>query len=368
MDTMKKVLSVLVFLIVTFKLNAQVLPTSDLLLWLKSDTGVDTLNGTVSRWHDQSSNGNDAIQTDLSRQPLLVGNILNGKPVLRFNGLHDRLEFTNSTPMSRFTIFMVVKNDPGGGSNPDHVIAFGPQGGVWDSWYFILFMGVDNITDRIEIGGPDGGIRAVAPNLSAYGEWRNISITTNQTIYSTTLRWNGNNATMTPVVGTNMAINAPMGTGGGIAGTDGDPSGNTLTAKCDFAEILIYNRVVSDSERTAVENYLSLKYNIVTGIGDQKGKIIPERFALLQNYPNPFNPSTVIKYAIPFESNVNIRFYNCLGQTVREVNEGIRQPGNYEINFNSSGLASGIYFYSIKAVSSDGKNDYRAVKKMMLLK
>ena len=90
MDTMKKVLSVLVFLIVTFKLNAQVLPTSDLLLWLKSDTGVDTLNGTVSRWHDQSSNGNEAIQTDLSRQPLLVGNILNGKPVLRFNGLHDR--------------------------------------------------------------------------------------------------------------------------------------------------------------------------------------------------------------------------------------------------------------------------------------
>jgi len=365
---MKKTLTVLVGLFVSFQLNAQVLPTSDLLLWLKSDTGVDTLNGTVSRWHDQSGNGNDAIQTDSSRQPLLVSNILNGKPVLRFNGIHDRLEFTNSTSMSRFTIFMVVKNDPGGGSNPDHVIAFGPQGGGWDSWLFILFMGVDNIPDRIEIGGPDGGIRAVAPNLSAYGEWRNISITTNQTIYSTTLRWNGNNATMTPVVGTNMTINAPMGTGGGIAGTDGDPSGNTLTAKCDFAEILIYNRVVSDSERTVVDNYLSLKYNLVTGIGDQQEKIIPERFTLSQNYPNPFNPSTVIKYAIPFESTVNIRFYNSLGQIVREVNEGNRQSGNYEINFNSSGLASGIYFYSIIAISADGKNDFTAVKKMILLK
>jgi len=59
-----------------------------------------------------------------------------------------------------------------------------------------------------------------------------------------------------------------------------------------------------------------------------------------QNHPNTFNPSTVIKYAVPFESNVNVRFYNSLCQIVREVNEDNRQPENYEISFNSSGLAS----------------------------
>jgi hypothetical protein len=96
-----------------------------------------------------------------------------------------------------------------------------------------------------------------------------------------------------------------------------------LTAKCNFAEILTYNRVVTDSERKVVEDY-----------------------------PNPFNPSTVIKYALLFESNVNIEFYNSLGQIVREFNEGNRHPGNYEVNFNSSGLASGIYFYSIIAAST----------------
>jgi len=105
---------------------------------------------------------------------------------------------------------------------------------------------------------------------------------------------------------------------------------------------------------------------IATAINDKKSLI--QSFALEQNYPNPFNPSTVIKYAVPFESNVNIRIYNSLGQIVREVNEGTRQSGNYEINFNSSGLASGIYFYSIKAVSIDSKNNFSAVKKMMLLK
>ena len=104
----------------------------------------------------------------------------------------------------------------------------------------------------------------------------------------------------------------------------------------------------------------------LTAINDMKPVV--QNFSLEQNYPNPFNPSTVIKYAIPFESNVSIRVYNSLGQIVREVNEGNKQPGNYEINFNSSGLASGIYFYSIKAVSADGKNDFTAVKKMILLK
>jgi photosystem II stability/assembly factor-like uncharacterized protein len=103
-----------------------------------------------------------------------------------------------------------------------------------------------------------------------------------------------------------------------------------------------------------------------TGVNDNISS--PFAYSLNQNYPNPFNPSTVIKYAVPFESKVNIRFYNSLGQTVREVNEGSRQPGNYKINFNSSGLASGIYLYSLKAVSSDGKNDFTAVKKMILLK
>jgi hypothetical protein len=122
-------------------------------------------------------------------------------------------------------------------------------------------------------------------------------------------------------------------------------------------------------EKSAWVNSQWLQYNWqqVTAV-KQANNPTPIDFVLHQNYPNPFNPSTVIKYSVPFESSINIRFYNSLGQIVREVNEGKRQPGNYEINFNSSGLASGIYFYSIKAVSTYGKNDFSAVKKMILLK
>jgi hypothetical protein len=94
----------------------------------------------------------------------------------------------------------------------------------------------------------------------------------------------------------------------------------------------------------------------------------PIKYELSQNYPNPFNPTTVIRYAVPFESNVNIRFYNSLGQCVRELNETSRKAGYYEGNFNASGLASGVYFYSIKAASTDGKNNFNSVKKMLMLK
>jgi photosystem II stability/assembly factor-like uncharacterized protein len=150
-------------------------------------------------------------------------------------------------------------------------------------------------------------------------------------------------------------------------------STNNGTSWSEVSESLnnasVYSLVMNDANIFAATDsgvYMRSLSEIITNV--ESGKQLSLKYSLGQNYPNPFNPSTVIKYSIPFESNVNISFYNSLGQTVREVNEGTRQSGNYEINFNSSGLASGIYFYSIRAVSSNGKNDFNAVKKMILLK
>ena len=104
----------ILLLVAIFSLAAMAqVPTSNLQMWLKADEGVDTLNGTVSRWRDQSGKGNDAIQFNTVRQPLFVGSELNQKPVLRFDGFDDKLGFTGSTPMSQFTLFMVVKNYSG---------------------------------------------------------------------------------------------------------------------------------------------------------------------------------------------------------------------------------------------------------------
>ena len=105
---------------------------------------------------------------------------------------------------------------------------------------------------------------------------------------------------------------------------------------------------------------------IVTDIKDNELKA--DTYRLQQNYPNPFNPSTVIQYALPYESNVSITVYNTLGQVVKTFNEETKQTGSYNVNFNGEGLSSGIYLYSINAVSTDGEQNFQATKKMILIK
>ena len=88
----------------------------------------------------------------------------------------------------------------------------------------------------------------------------------------------------------------------------------------------------------------------------------PLTFGIEQNYPNPFNPSTLIKYSIAKDVNVNISVYNTIGEKVATLVNGFQQAGRYEVNFNAGNLTSGVYFYTIEA------GDYKAVKKMLLMK
>jgi len=103
----------------------------------------------------------------------------------------------------------------------------------------------------------------------------------------------------------------------------------------------------------------------ITGI--EKYSSIPRNFSLMQNYPNPFNPSTVIRYSIPQSGMVKLTVYNLLGQRIATLVNKIEEEGSYEINFNASGLSSGIYLYMFEAFNVSGSK-FTQVKKMMLLK
>jgi len=89
---------------------------------------------------------------------------------------------------------------------------------------------------------------------------------------------------------------------------------------------------------------------------------IPGRFHLSQNYPNPFNPTTTIKYQIPELSFVTIKVYNVLGGEIATLVNEEKPVGSYEVEFNASTIASGIYFYQLKA------GVFVATKKMVLMK
>ena len=75
---------------------------------------------------------------------------------------------------------------------------------------------------------------------------------------------------------------------------------------------------------------------------------IPNYYFLNQNYPNPFNPVTNIKFGIPESGNVRLVVYDILGREVATLMNERKNPGTYEVNFDASQFASGIYFYSLQ--------------------
>ena len=89
---------------------------------------------------------------------------------------------------------------------------------------------------------------------------------------------------------------------------------------------------------------------------------VPQKFELQQNYPNPFNPSTVINYTIAKAGNVTLKVYNMLGQEVATLVDAHQAANTYSVNFNASGLSSGVYIYELRS----GNNV--ASGKMLLMK
>ncbi len=101
---------------------------------------------------------------------------------------------------------------------------------------------------------------------------------------------------------------------------------------------------------------------------------IPKVFALAQNYPNPFNPTTNIRFDVPEQAMVQITVYNVLGERVADLVSGVQSAGSHSLEWNATDnagqqLASGVYFYSIKATSlTDVNKTFQSVKKMMYLR
>jgi photosystem II stability/assembly factor-like uncharacterized protein len=104
-------------------------------------------------------------------------------------------------------------------------------------------------------------------------------------------------------------------------------------------------------------NGIILKYNSsIIGI-DQNVTFTPSDFELHQNYPNPFNPSTNISFSMKRRSAVSIEVFDVKGNTVAVPVDGQFSAGTHSVTLYSNGLASGVYFYTLKVdgVSVDSK-------------
>ena len=110
-------------------------------------------------------------------------------------------------------------------------------------------------------------------------------------------------------------------------------------------------------------NIVVMDYQLGIPNAIEKDNLQATNFSLEQNFPNPFNPSTVIKYQVPVNTEIELTVYDASGRKIKNLVSSYQKTGVYSVEWNAENLASGVYYYRLR--TSSGFNQTR---KMVLLK
>jgi len=103
--------------------------------------------------------------------------------------------------------------------------------------------------------------------------------------------------------------------------------------------------------------------NLLIDALDDDYSVQPYKVELYQNYPNPFNPNTTIEYQLPTISGVDLSIYNLLGQKVATLVSTKQHAGKYDVEWDATGFASGVYLYRLET-----DKGFTQTKKLILMK
>lgn len=241
---------------------AQVLPvTSDLALWLRGEDAVDAGGGAVAIWPDNSGSGNDATQATPTIQPTIVSSAINGLDVVRFDGVDDRLDVATNIfsstgfPKTVFAVFQSSELDA-------HILGTGSSSAGYLTSYgssLVLSAGSGTLKANSnssglflsEPGQSPGSISVLDGVMDAAG-----SVIRNTCGSSTSA----------------VAPNAYTYSKTTIGASDGSGSNQSRDPfSGDIAELLVYERALTISERDAVRGYLYSRYAITPDPTDTDG-------------------------------------------------------------------------------------------------
>jgi hypothetical protein len=93
----------------------------------------------------------------------------------------------------------------------------------------------------------------------------------------------------------------------------------------------------------------------------------PAAFSLDQNFPNPFNPTTTIRFTLPRASEVSLTIMNVIGEKVATIVSRQMEQGTHAIQWDASGIPSGMYLYRLEARQEGGQASVQT-RKLLLLK
>jgi hypothetical protein len=178
-----------------------------------------------------------------------------------------------------------------------------------------------------------------------------------------------------PVGGDELYVIAVMYSGSNVIGSGEVHISNTVGSYTEVTMPITYVDATVPNKMTMVVTidgpnggdphlgsiFYADNFSMSTTVSAVKDQLNEMSFKLEQNYPNPFNPSTTIKYSIPSASDVVFTVYNTLGNEVSKETF-FRTAGEHTMNFNASGLSSGVYFYKLTA------GGFTSTKKFILMK
>jgi hypothetical protein len=206
----------------------------------------------VATWSDLSGNARHATQATSGKRPLYRTNIVNGLPILRFDGTDDNISaagFTLNQPCTMVAVF-VQRMDPAGNK--------GLLDGTSSDYSRYLFVAGSGNTLGLYAGTTLNG-----PTLTV------------GTVYHTTAIFNGGSSSVRINGGSPTSGNAGSAGSGGITIGSANNGAGGEYVQFDFGEVFGYNVAVSAGNITDINTYLDAKWR---GIGG--GSTVPRKMNL----------------------------------------------------------------------------------------
>jgi hypothetical protein len=232
--------------------------TDDLVLWLKADADLEVdEQGRVRAWRDQSGRSHHTEQSDATRRPQLVADVINGRPAVRFDGKRSFLHVAGQVLASqRFTILAVVNDTAGAGGHREIFSNWNREKNTTTS----VFLGTTG-PDTIRFTDNFAGAGRLTPPTD-HGVLTAIADDHDAVVYRNADRLGAKGQPLAT-----RTLDTPY-----VVGQQGDITGEYWHG--DIAELIVYNRALAESERIAVWNYLFDRYGI------ERVTVDPEHLAL----------------------------------------------------------------------------------------
>ncbi len=123
-----------------------------------------------------------------------------------------------------------------------------------------------------------------------------------------------------------------------------------------------FENMVEVSGVTSLNGPFALAHAWFPKDGAEPDAATPVTMTLDQNYPNPFNPTTTIGFALAEDGDVQLTVHDMLGREVARLADGPRTAGSYRVQFDASGLAGGVYTYTLRSGGSMLSRQMQLVK------